>query len=166
MLPKPIWSALSSGKRWAINLAADAANFVSGLPPRSLVTAIGGGDIALVGNQFLAYFKDYAYLSPDEHVLDVGCGVGRMAIPLTKYLSKSGSYDGFDIMRRGIDWCHNRITIDCVVYNLSDRGARIQISNTTNLPEKFKIAFDGGHSLRPHRIVWRTFNETSVEFSA
>jgi hypothetical protein len=33
-----------------------------------------------------------------------------MALPLTKYLSDSGTYDGFDIMRRGEDWCKNNIT--------------------------------------------------------
>jgi SAM-dependent methyltransferase len=33
-----------------------------------------------------------------------------MAMPLTKYLSKSGSYDGFDIVPRAIKWCSNNIT--------------------------------------------------------
>ena len=31
-------------------------------------------------------------------------------MPLTKYLSKSGSYDGFDIVPRAIKWCSNNIT--------------------------------------------------------
>jgi SAM-dependent methyltransferase len=41
-------------------------------------------------------------------VLDVGCGIGRMARPLTGHLSAGGSYDGFDINREGIAWCERR----------------------------------------------------------
>ena len=55
--------------------------------------------------------------------------------------------------------------IDCVVRNLTNVGARIQIPKTTNLPETLNLTFDGGRSLRPCRIVWRTLNETGVEFS-
>ncbi len=57
-------------------------------------------------------------------------------------------------------------TIDCVVRNLTNVGARIQIPNTTGLPEKLQMTFDSGRSLRPCRIVWRTLNETGVEFFA
>ncbi len=28
--------------------------------------------------------------------LDIGCGVGRVALPLTDYLDDSGGYDGFN----------------------------------------------------------------------
>jgi ubiquinone/menaquinone biosynthesis C-methylase UbiE len=51
-------------------------------------------------------------LKPYHKVLDVGCGAGRMAIPLTTYLDKAqgGSYDGFDIVPHGIKFCQRRIT--------------------------------------------------------
>ena len=55
--------------------------------------------------------------------------------------------------------------IDCVVRNLTNVGARIQIPSTTDLPENMDMTFDGGRSLRPCRIVWRTLDETGVEFS-
>jgi PilZ domain len=54
--------------------------------------------------------------------------------------------------------------IDCVVHNFTDAGARVEIPNTVELPEAFGLTFDGGYSLRPCRIVWRTSNETGVEF--
>jgi len=57
------------------------------------------------------------------------------------------------------------LVIDCVVRNLTNVGARIQISNTTDLPESLELTFDGGRSYRPCRIVWRTTDETGVEFS-
>ena len=38
-------------------------------------------------------------------MLDVGCGIGRLAVALTAYLSDDGSYEGFDIMPVAIRWC-------------------------------------------------------------
>lgn len=42
--------------------------------------------------------------------MDVGCGIGRLAVPLTRYLSPQGTYEGFDIVKKGIDWCQQKIT--------------------------------------------------------
>ena len=49
-----------------------------------------------------------ARLRPNEKVLDVGCGIGRIARPLTKYLSEEGVYEGFDIVSKGISWCREK----------------------------------------------------------
>jgi SAM-dependent methyltransferase len=46
---------------------------------------------------------------PHHHVLDVGCGLGRMAVPLTQYLNQEGGYLGFDIMPQAINWCKKEI---------------------------------------------------------
>jgi hypothetical protein len=54
--------------------------------------------------------------------------------------------------------------IDCVVCNVTNTGARIEIANTVELPEGLGLSFDGGFSIRPCRIVWRTVTETGVEF--
>ena len=56
------------------------------------------------------FFIELGSLKPNETVLDVGCGIGRMAAPLTKYLDKNGSYEGFDIVNVGIDWCKREIS--------------------------------------------------------
>lgn len=79
------------------------------MPPESLIH-VGPGDFRLIGRQFFGYFVELGGLEPDDAVLDVGCGIGRMAIPLTSYLSARGSYDGFDIVGEGIDWCRENIT--------------------------------------------------------
>lgn len=54
--------------------------------------------------------------------------------------------------------------IDCVVRNVTNTGARLQIANTVDLPKEFEMTFDGGYSIRPCRLVWRTVTETGVEF--
>lgn len=79
-------------------------------PRRDKIFVGGADDFAAIGERFLGHFRDICGLRPDERVLDVGCGIGRMAVPLTKYLNEKGSYEGFDIVRDGIDWCNNNIT--------------------------------------------------------
>ena len=54
--------------------------------------------------------------------------------------------------------------IDCIVRNVTNIGARIKISNTVDLPQSFGFTFDEGRSIRPCRVVWRTFDETGIEF--
>jgi SAM-dependent methyltransferase len=79
------------------------------LPPRWL-RFVGGGDFATVGARFLRHFRRLAQLRPEEAVLDVGCGVGRIALPLTGYLGHGGSYDGFDVVPAFVRWCRRVIT--------------------------------------------------------
>jgi SAM-dependent methyltransferase len=79
------------------------------VPPRWL-HFVGGGDFVAMGRNFLRHFIELAGLRPAEDVLDIGCGVGRMARPLTGYLDQEGSYRGFDIVPEGIAWCRRHIT--------------------------------------------------------
>ena len=78
-------------------------------PPKGLV-AVGPGPHDAIGREFLDYFIRLADLKPEDRVLDVGSGVGRIAAPLTEYLSPRGSYEGFDIVSGGIEWCQKNIT--------------------------------------------------------
>ena len=79
------------------------------IPPKSIIF-VGHGDFEEIGQQFKGYFIALADLQPNHRVLDVGCGIGRMAVPLTNYLSKEGEYWGFDINKMGIEWCKRRIS--------------------------------------------------------
>jgi ribosomal protein S1 len=56
--------------------------------------------------------------------------------------------------------------IDCVVRNITSVGARVMIPNTTGLPEKLEMTFDRGQTIRSCRVIWRTLNETGIEFCA
>jgi ubiquinone/menaquinone biosynthesis C-methylase UbiE len=49
-----------------------------------------------------------AKLLPFHKFLDVGCGCGKLARPLTKYLNSEGRYDGIDITRAVVDWCKKK----------------------------------------------------------
>lgn len=78
------------------------------VPPKGLIFT-GSGDYTKIGNQFFLHFQKYCDFNRDSAVLDVGCGIGRMAIPFTNYLSAKGRYEGFDIVKVGIDWCTKNI---------------------------------------------------------
>ena len=79
------------------------------VPPKGLMFT-GSGDYLEVGQRYLGYFIRYAGLMPHHYVLDVGCGVGRMAVALTGYLDQTARYDGFDVVKQGIHWCQEHVT--------------------------------------------------------
>ncbi|MBM3165934.1 MAG: glycosyltransferase [Chloroflexi bacterium] len=80
------------------------------IPSPELSAFVGDGDFRIIGEEFFGYFKNLCYLMPNETVLDVGCGIGRMAVPLTKYLDQNGRYEGFDTAKKGIDWSNEHIS--------------------------------------------------------
>jgi ubiquinone/menaquinone biosynthesis C-methylase UbiE len=71
---------------------------------------VGSGDFAECGQQYLPMFVKLGGLTPTDRVLEVGSGIGHMAVALSGYLSRAGSYDGFDIVSQGIRWCQTAIT--------------------------------------------------------
>jgi SAM-dependent methyltransferase len=82
------------------------------IPDYSIADYVGGGgaeQFKTVGRIMVGWFRDLGGLQPGEKVLEVGCGIGRIAIPLTQYLA-AGTYDGFDIVPHGIQWCREKVT--------------------------------------------------------
>lgn len=82
------------------------------LPPEGLLGIVGGSSEQFTkhGQKWLRYFKESCELEPHAHVLDVGCGLGSVAIPLGGYLTPQGRYEGFDIVPGRINWCTQNIT--------------------------------------------------------
>ena len=91
----------------------DFINRLSGkkdkLTPDKGLIFTGNGEFRTQGEHFIRLFAGSGMLKPEHRVLDVGCGIGRIAIPLLNYLNEKGSYEGFDIVNRGIDWCVKNI---------------------------------------------------------
>jgi SAM-dependent methyltransferase len=93
--------------------ALDARDRVAGrggrlVPPRRLQLSVGEGDFGAIGDEFLSHLVALCGLKPDDRVLDVGCGIGRLARPLAGYLSIDGAYAGFDVSADAIAWCTRR----------------------------------------------------------
>ena len=58
------------------------------------------------GNELFNLLIDYGKIKPDFKILDIGCGLGRIAKPLTNFLSSEGEYWGTDIAKDSIEWCN------------------------------------------------------------
>lgn len=80
-----------------------------GVPSRGEIF-IGSGDFEKQGQHQVELLKKYASLKPDDKVLDVGSGIGRTALALTNYLNTNGKYEGFDVVKKGVDWCNKNIS--------------------------------------------------------
>jgi ubiquinone/menaquinone biosynthesis C-methylase UbiE len=78
------------------------------IPPRS-ITFIGDGDYKAIGMEFKNLFITYGGLKADDRILDVGCGLGRMAVPLTDFVCKPGRYQGFDVVKSAVVWAEKNI---------------------------------------------------------
>src|ERR1700741_1289804 len=94
---------LPTGARAVLARVLALARGRSLIPPRCL-HSVGPSDFVETGEEFLRYFTELAGLTPHERVLDVGCGTGRMARPLSRYLT-DGRYDGVDVVGPSIAWC-------------------------------------------------------------
>ncbi|UUX51298.1 class I SAM-dependent methyltransferase [Nisaea acidiphila] len=81
------------------------------LPPDNMINRIGYSGVP----QFLAaqsiHFEEMVQrgrIEPDETVLDLGCGCGRLATPFAQYLD-GGTYIGIDVWREALDWCRGTV---------------------------------------------------------
>lgn len=75
-------------------------------------------------------------LEPNHNVLDIGCGIGNLALGLAGYLQ--GRYEGVDINREAVEWCQSAITprhsrfhfhhadVSSTAYNPKGRGVAAQ----------------------------------------
>lgn len=77
--------------------------------PFRIMHNVGGGDYHAIGRHYVALMERQAGLSAGDHVLDIGCGTGRVAAPLIERLGPEGSYTGFDVSRRAIDWARKHV---------------------------------------------------------
>ena len=57
-----------------------------------------------------------------------------------------------------------RSTITCVVRNLGNHGACLQLPSTADLPAEFDLSFDTGVTLRKCRVAWQTITNAGVSF--
>lgn len=56
------------------------------------------------GEEWSMLLRVFGRIRQDSAVLEIGCGLGRVAFPLRYVLSEAGTYDGFDICRYKIEF--------------------------------------------------------------
>ncbi len=126
-----IWYNLSSGQRYFIRrlyyLPLDLKDKLTGkshkyVPPRGYIytgSPASGEKYIEQGKHQLKLLKDYIDLQQNDSVLDIGSGIGRSAIVLTDFLNEDARYEGFDVVKKGVDWCNNKIKRDFPNFNFT-----------------------------------------------
>ena len=129
--------------------AADALDAMLGrrdplIPPRRL-NFVGDSDFRLTGDEFLTYLRELAQIKSSDRVLDVGCGIGRIARVLPAVLQPpGGSYDGFDVSDAGIEWCSERYRDTSVPFRFRHVDVHHPHYNTSGSgdPTVFRFPYD------------------------
>ncbi len=116
-LPEPLKAALRLCRQFVVDGGRDLLDVVlrrrqEFTPPRRLLRQFDGSmeRYRSTGAEFSRHFVELCGLQAHESVLDVGCGIGRMAVPLTRYLRDGGEYHGFDVMPDAVKWCRTTIS--------------------------------------------------------
>lgn len=124
-----IWYLLSSKQRFIIRrlyyYPIDIYEKIRGkrhkyVPPRGYIyTGSPANSQKYIdqSNHQLRLLKNQINLIPDDFVLDIGSGVGRTAISLSGYLNSDSRYEGFDVVKKGVDWCNSKISKDYPNFN-------------------------------------------------
>jgi SAM-dependent methyltransferase len=113
-VPVPIRRILRSGI-WDLEDRVTSIRGARGefVPPRELMLLVSGtadrAQYIAMGNEVVQQIVTACNLQPHHRVLEVGCGCGRMAAPLTRILSPSGRYDGFDVVPDLVNWAQLHI---------------------------------------------------------
>lgn len=94
--------------RWIIYLPEDLFAAKKELSPPARLIYTGRGDFLKQGKEWCDFFIHHAGLKPSHKVLDIGSGIGRIALPLKEYLTVK--YEGFDAVRLGVEWCAQNIS--------------------------------------------------------
>ncbi len=55
-------------------------------------------------------------------------------------------------------------SLDCRIRNMSKSGARLDLLNTADVPDRFILAINNGKDRLPVRLAWRSVTSVGVEF--
>jgi ubiquinone/menaquinone biosynthesis C-methylase UbiE len=103
---------------------------------------VGDGDYVEISLEFLRYFIEVGGVRRSDSVLDVGSGIGRMAIALTRYLDPQyGRYLGFDPVKKGIEWCKLNITSAYPNFHFRHINVSNEYYNNAGVIESSKFEF-------------------------
>jgi len=142
---RSLWYGLSSSQRFFIRklyyLPSDFIDKITGkthkyVPPRGLIytgSPASAKDYIQQGIGQLELLKETINLKSNDSVLDIGSGIGRTAIALATYIKNDGSYDGFDVVKTGVDWCNERLGKDFLNFNFKYVPIFNDLYNTSEL---------------------------------
>ena len=67
------------------------------------------------------------------------------------------------MIRAQIVFNGGRSQADCIIRNLSESGAKLEVASVRSIPQTFDLIAPG-HRPHPCRVAWRALKELGVEF--
>ena len=55
--------------------------------------------------------------------------------------------------------------IDCVVKNISEGGAGLDVASPIGIPDEFDLMLTGDHTVHRCKVIWRKAKKIGVQFS-
>lgn len=80
--------------------------------PLDLLHMTGGGPDTFdeISRLHIDQLQEFGPFDSTSRVFEIGCGIGRDAIPFSEILSPPGHYIGTEIIKPSIEWCQANIT--------------------------------------------------------
>ncbi len=100
-------------------------------PPKGDIYT-GSGDFIAQGNLQCSHLFNLTKIQANHALLDIGSGIGRTAVRLTRFLNAEGSYEGFDVVKKGVDWCQQKISPDFPNFNFQYVPLHNDLYNTNS----------------------------------
>lgn len=128
---RSLWYSLSANQRFLVRrlyyFPSDFLDQIQGkrhkyVPPKGFIytgSPSNSKKYIAQGNHQLSLLKTHIDLQPEDTILDIGSGIGRTAIALTSFLNNKGLYEGFDVVKKGINWCNSKIGKDFKNFNFT-----------------------------------------------
>lgn len=115
--------------------------------PVDLILMTGGGPSSFqaVSDFHIGNLQKWIGIESDHNVVEVGCGVGRDAVPLTDII-RLGSYIGIDIIGRSIEWCSKNITPRHENFKFCHFDVDDQIHNPSGKTKTVDIRIEAGNN--------------------
>lgn len=86
------------------------------LYPPPLFNYVGGEQFQELGQSYFDFLVNHGGVKPEHKILDIGCGIGRVAFHFIDYLNENAQYEGFDIVKYGPQWCNQKIARKYTVF--------------------------------------------------
>jgi SAM-dependent methyltransferase len=127
--------------------------------PVDLIRLTGAGpeSFEAIASHHISDLETTVGLKPDHSILEIGCGIGRDAIPLSRILSGSGRYLGVDIIGRSIEWCSNNISKRHSNFQFVHFNVKDQLHNPTGVMKTKDIRLPVDNGSVDRVILWSVF---------
>lgn len=126
--------------------------------PVDLATMTGAGPESFeeIANKHFQSLQTHVGIYPSHNLLEIGCGVGRDAIPLSNYI-REGSYVGIDIIKPSIEWCQKNITPNNASFLFYHFDVRDQLHNPNGTLSSKDVGFPLENNIIDRAFLFSVF---------